>query len=259
MKILILTTIIFLGCSDQYKDYHPGDLPVRWNPHFLKENNGLNISISRDLIDPSNEYEYNESGYHIFEQMALRWDESVPWLNFFSFPFNIVDNMEYPILRSFLDHEMGIYNSWSLIDDERVLAVTNYFGIPIDGYFELIHVDIMINSRDNNFSFDPFDYESYYLPCVILHELGHLLGLPHRQSLGSVMFPSASIWHYQCDLSDPDISDLQEKYGDMIVNRGENLSIEHQNHQYLYHGVRQLTRDGNCTHEIHPVREPASL
>ena len=214
---------------------------------------GITVSISQDFSDESDIYQYNEDGVHVFETMAKRWDDAVPWLDFFSYPFEIVNNVEYQTDRDYRDNQMGIYNStsWLINDETDILAATNYFGIPRGNYLQLTHVDIIVNSKHHKFSFDPFEWNKYYLPCIILHELGHLIGLPHSKDMGSVMYESTTVNNSQCDLSFFDISDVRKKYhyNGHLADVIKTPLMQNEQHGEIFYGTHKLRADGSCSHE----------
>ena len=246
--------IFLVGCGERIIDYYPpSNLPAKWNSHDLQRMGGITVSISQDFSDESNILQYDEDGVHIFEHMARRWDDAVPWINFFSYPFVIVDNVDYQSDWHYRDGEMGIYNStsWLINDETDILAATNYFGIPRGDYLQLTHVDIIVNSKHHKFSFDPFAWNKYYLPCIILHELGHLIGLSHSEEFGSVMYESTTVSKSQCDLSYFDIRDARKKYfsNGHLGDATSKSSIQNERHGEIFYGTHKLRADGSCSHE----------
>ena len=263
----IFMLLIFLtGCTAKVIDYYPIDnLPAKWHTSDLKNMGGITISISHDFSDESDPLQYDENGIHVFEQMAKRWEDAVPWLDFFSFPFEIVDNVDYHSDKQYRDSEMGIYNSteWLINDDTEILAATNYFGIPRGKYLQLTHVDIIVNSKHHKFSFDPFVWNKYYIPCIILHELGHMVGLPHSEDdeAESVMYKSTFPNNNTCNLAEVDIKNIQKKYA--VANPKREVwsgsLAESERHGEIFYGTHKLKADGSCTHEkAGNFRSPAS-
>ena len=264
MKGRFIFLVFLIGCTESVIDHYPiGNLPARWNSSDLRRMGGVTVSISQDFSDESDIFQYDEKGLHVFEQMARHWDDVVPWIVFFYYPFEIVDNVDYLSDRDYRDDQMGIYNSisWQISDKTDILAATNYFGIPRGNYLQLTHVDIIVNSKYHRFSFDPFDWNKYYLPCIILHELGHLLGLSHSEEEGSVMYQSTTVNNSQCDLSKFDIKDIQQKYSKTNSNSGLiPVSLaQSERHGEIFYGTHELKIDGSCTHKKPGnFRSPAS-
>ncbi len=112
----------------------------------------------------------------------------------------------------------GIYLSEIRVDELQApnLAVTQIIfftnkEIPSKPFYEIIHADIIINGNDYDFSSSPFDNGAYYLLTLILHEVGHVLGLGHHNE--GIMYPSMSVLDKQETLTDFDKSIILEKYG----------------------------------------------
>lgn len=102
-----------------------------------------------------------------------------------------------------------------------VLAVTSIGHDPKTG--NIFSADILVNESISNntlFTNTPMlssgtDYA--YLGDVITHEIGHLLGLAHSESVGSTML--YSIFKGQYDVAADDISGLKSLYRDSYQNR----------------------------------------
>ena len=81
-------------------------------------------------------------------------------------------------LDEFRDGELGVYKlfDWPSEMPESALAVTQIFGTRTSsGYIRIDHADVLLN-------YDFFDFTAdeswgYDLETVVLHELGHFLGL----------------------------------------------------------------------------------
>ena len=110
-------------------------------------------------------------------------------------------------LKDYLDNVMGVYIShrWYPELSPYTLAITQYFGYRMNvgtdrEYIHMVHADIIINGRDFSYSLtEPVLPGHYDFQSVLLHELGHFLGLPHyggppvgEDGQVSVMVPSIS-------------------------------------------------------------------
>ena len=111
----------------------------------------------------------------------------------------------------------GIYLSEIPVDELQApnLAVTQIIfftntEIPSKPFYEILHADIVINGYDYEFSSSPFENGAYYLLTLILHEVGHVLGLGHHND--GIMYPSMSVLDKQETLTDFDKSIILEKY-----------------------------------------------
>ncbi|MCY4523666.1 MAG: matrixin family metalloprotease [Halobacteriovoraceae bacterium] len=253
MKKMVVLFFLF-GCA-RVIDYYDPDLPAKWDANYLRSIGGITVSISHDFGELDG-LQYNEDGLHMFESMAKRWDDAVPWIDFFSFPFDMVNNLDYSSEKAYKDNQMGIYNStsWKISDDPTILAATSYYGKTRNGYKVLTHVDIIVNDKYHNFTFDPNEWGKFYLPCIILHELGHMVGLPHSNEEGSVMVEATHHGNNKCDLSLMDIQNIRDKYSDSNNSRSPASSYtedyqENERHGEVYFGTHKLRVNGSCIHE----------
>lgn len=125
-------------------------------------------------------------------------------------------------MDSLLDDVMGVYKTtnWPASLPGSALAVTQIFGrrynIGEDSEFVRIeHADILVNYDDHRF--DTADSgPNYDLRTVILHEMGHFLGLTHKSENSdknaSVMYPSITSDINKRAPKDIDIADIASKY-----------------------------------------------
>ena len=97
------------------------------------------------------------------------------------------------------DRELGVYklNSWPADLPATALAVTQIYGEPGTdkngkSAINIDHADILVNYEFYNFVTD--DSWGYDLESIILHEMGHFLGLKHNQDSSevSIMYPTIS-------------------------------------------------------------------
>lgn len=102
-------------------------------------------------------------------------------------------------LNQYNDKTMGIYKitNWPKDLPKSALAITQIFGHKVNvgtanEYIKIDHADILVNFDTFEFSTD-YGY-GYDFQTVVLHEMGHFLGLYHDNSSAeeSVMYPSIS-------------------------------------------------------------------
>ena len=162
------------------------NLQTRWN----RLNFPINLKISSDFTD----YEAT-----LIDEMKEVWDDDsvVNDTAFFTTPASETPNLGRNDISSYKDSTFGIYKSYNWFPnvDGDALAITQYFAKRMnpgsnDEYLELFHADIIINYKSFTFSNNP-GFGEYDLSSVVLHELGHLLGLKHEMdfAVDSVMQP----------------------------------------------------------------------
>lgn len=166
-------------------------------------------------------------------------------------------------LSEFRDGTLGIYkiNNWFNEVGSSALAVTQFFAYPrIDAsgraYYEIVHADILVNYQDHEFSTNPAPYSfEYDLKSVIVHELGHLLGLGHVNdfSIDSVMHPTLSLGEQRRSIHQKDEDDIVDLYNpsgvDMLATR-----ISSQSESKIVRGIIELQENGKCKHYFLPIK-----
>ncbi|RLA64455.1 MAG: hypothetical protein DRQ88_03590 [Epsilonproteobacteria bacterium] len=191
MRLFYLNTflLLLLSCGDivdaePIKKNLPG-YTYRWNFELLKDS-PLEIYLAQDLVDLLPEELDDKDGLNLIEQMADVWNKGHPELDFFALPFIRSENKDYTNLQDFQDDEIGIYPSygWYKNLSTRSLAITQFFGTKkslANGKIivELAHADIIINFRNFKYSIGQNKEKLYDLLTVLLHEMGHMIGLPH--------------------------------------------------------------------------------
>lgn len=193
-------------------------IPVKWGPSSLSS--PLDIGIAQTFLDDFSPAQNDGSGHNLFEQMMKEWDGAISGTQFLKVPATTLSNNSYTSLNQYRDSEMGIYKSPTWFDNvpSSALAVTQFFGVRVnvgqpDEYIQLTHADIIVNYRDHSFTLDPNDFTRYDLVSVILHELGHFLGLPHESSSASaVMQPYISTFESNRFIFSADANALIDLY-----------------------------------------------
>ncbi len=273
--VLILLLLSFSGCKQDsapnvtfkarsYSPYGSGeDIPLRWADAQLV--NGLSLKIS-SAVAPDLDYGDGNNGY---TDAALEWNGALPGKTFFALPITTVANRQKAQLVSYFDDEMGIYkaDTWFAEVGDGALAITQFFGIrrttASGQYIELQHADIILNYHDYSFSSDPNDFTRYDLPSVLLHEMGHFIGLRHEYSTyESVMRPSLGSYETERQLYSADIAKLEQNYGIQQTQRlnasaSSNLrsgAVSSSQESEVIEGRFELRSDGRCVHFINGKR-----
>lgn len=140
-------------------------------------------------------------------------------INFFS-AIQTTPNLNFSALSDYYHKDRfvnGIYLANHKIDElsDSTLAVTQIFFYtnresPSNPYYHIIHTDIIINGYHYTFSTNPFDESKHYLLTLILHEVGHVLGVGHQNQ--GIMYPSMSTYDKQETLTSFDLNLVSEKY-----------------------------------------------
>ena len=184
--------------TDPFPQAAPQNSYTSWDPNVFRD--GLDLKTSTALIAAYFSSSDNDlCGLDPAEQMMKAWNDASTY-NFFRTPSGEVDNLEVTgdgtddVFGYLADNTMGIYllGDWySHPDYDSTLAVT--VTARSRSTQKLVTGDIIFNGTRSftlSSSLILFYYDFY---TVLLHELGHFLGLGHTsQSDDSVMVPSVS-------------------------------------------------------------------
>lgn len=215
--------------------------------------------------------------------MATAWDGAVDNAkNFFTFGTDVPDKSNSVVADDLYDSEMGVYKTTSWPDDipDSALAVTQIFGRRYnvgspDEYVAIEHADILLNydpMKGYDFdSVDDTDYAGYDLRTVVLHEMGHFLGLGHiptftkrdsaysnltmsQYKATSVMYPSISSTEEKRIPQTRDRNDLYYKYISTGAAAGSAITAGARRYEPKDAGlesriVLELHADGTCVHK----------
>ncbi len=226
---------------------------------------GLNVQTSDAIINTFfTAADDDASGDNPVGQMMKHWNNTGTY-TFFQVPSSTIANVEHTDVSNYInDGEMGIYlhSTWFPNISSSALAITQYSGVrrqvgwPTE-WVELTHADIIVNSLSYTFSTDPLSTVDYDITSVILHELGHFIGLPHQMSgAPSVMSPFLSLLDSSRNPLSADISSLQSLYNLIPLQRqlkAHNLKILNSSGsqpgegEYVL-GIIELRSDGQCLH-----------
>lgn len=162
------------------------------------------------------------------------------------------------------DGVLGVYKAttWPYPDYPDALAVTQIFAYRYNvgtssEYVDIQEADIIMNYQ--NFSFDdPSISYDYDLRTVMLHEMGHFLGLSHKSKYSdrnaSVMFPSIYNHEIKQNPKLVDVGDIASKYGVTLSGSGS-AAIAGNAQKYEPNGpgtavkiILELRANGDCVH-----------
>ncbi|MCB9092608.1 MAG: matrixin family metalloprotease [Halobacteriovoraceae bacterium] len=195
-------------------------------------------------------------------------------VKFFDKNILIDENIDENDDRAYQDTTVGIYlrRSWEN-HPSNALAVTIY---QKKGLFDddgklissvMFNPDILFNYKDHEFTTDPANVSATDFQSVLVHEMGHLLGLQHVQSTKeTVMFPSISPGEILREPQEIDKShlyhnykayqDFSREYGYMVSGNQKGIVTQGTS---LPSGFRfgktenvaiYLMKDGTCVHKV---------
>lgn len=209
--LLILS--VLLSCNAQKAEKTStgainSDAPYKWSSSFPKT-----IRISQQFDDDEAD---------AIRLMSDAWSDSVDnKRNFFVYGADTSEKTNnLSNLDNLYDSVMGVYKSANWPDSlpGSALAVTQIFGRRYnvgddDEFVAIEHADIIVN--DDFYDFDTTDTGSGFdFRTVVLHEMGHFLGLQHN-SIGrnsTVMYPAIDPTEAKREPKPADISDIARKY-----------------------------------------------
>ncbi|MBF0298428.1 MAG: matrixin family metalloprotease [Oligoflexia bacterium] len=221
---------------------------------------------------------FNSSEIALVTNSVNTWEAAtLNKINFFNVNSTLVANKTFStIFESLDDSEMGIYKSttWFAGESSQTLAFCVFEGYIINKdmpneYLRLSNFDIIFNYRDHQFrttdapSGNKIDFLS-----VLIHEMGHSIGLNHSPSgyTDSIMKPSISPLENIHQLSAFDEDTIRDLYADLIAAAGpsgmnDNNSPEAQSasesnsvpNGILVRGYRSISVDGTEKTIYHPV------
>lgn len=215
--LIIISTV---ACNSKKGEVSSGsinaDAPFLWETAFPKS-----MYISVAYSDPVEQQRIN--------QMLDEWESSMNNYNFFT----VVSTNEaekttgLSSTSQLRDNKFVIYKAtqWPYPEYPDALAITQIFAIRYNvgsssEYVAIQEADVIVNYEnfdfyledvDNNAIFD-YDYRT-----VLLHELGHFLGLQHKPRTynrnNTIMYPSIFTTEVKRSPKTVDRQDMASKYG----------------------------------------------
>ena len=194
----------------------------KWN------NSSLPINIKYDENFSSDEVQALNNGLNSWESSTSNQ------LDFFN--LNGVTSHQDKSLAGYDDNIIAVYKmtSWPQGLPSTALAVTQVFGETRTdssgrSYVQIDHADILVNF--DYFSFVTDQSWGYDLESILLHEIGHFLGLKHitETSASTVMKTTISKYDIARTPSSLDITTLSDLYyledaSRSVASKGERVS-----------------------------------
>lgn len=217
--LLIAALACFAGCEDlkQVTSFRGASstpsasskslAPSKWSASKLP----LKVEISTDFSGVEDQ---------AIRDMANAWSDSIDDNIVFMDAAYSTPEKNSVELSVYEDNVIGVYKmtQWPEVLPLSALAVTQLIGSRRNAgadneYIEIQHADILINYEMYGFSTTTvWDYD---LKTIVLHEMGHLLGLYHDDSSvdDSVMYPSITRSVQNRYPKERDIQAIENLYG----------------------------------------------
>lgn len=271
---LILFSLFLISCEEvsevQLQEYPATIDSLAWHPKAFPTGSKIKLSLSEDF-----ESSVSGADENLFEDVfytAQLWDDSVGFIQFFDPEIDIVQNLDYADPNSYWDEvsktQIGIYRStnWFESIPSEAVAITQFHAVAEtyngEAYYRILHADIIFNDRDHDFSMNPNDKQNYHFPTVLLHELGHLLGLGHtfEMSSGSIMIPGFSEGYHQDSIASIDRGNIYRKYAkfkpssgnvNFMMRSNESSDLGSLKGKQVKRFIHYLMKNGECEHHDH--------
>lgn len=191
--------------------------------------------------------------------MTNKW-ESAGGRNFVNFSGTAVANKDLNSMNSYLDGSIEVHQVNTAALPSSSLAVTVFNGIVMNSgtdqeYVQINDADILFNYNDFVFNDSP-SFGEYDLQSVMLHEVGHLLGINHISGTNSVMNPTITSGTQQRSLFQIDRTSITTNYG-LSSTASFAMSVDSSNAREtaepegeFVSGYFELSADKKCTHVI---------
>lgn len=177
-----LATLYTVGCDSDIQSRNDSRMAEQNQCAQMQDDNGLNISMASKMTFAASK-DLPEEFFPAIQSAMDTWNRALG-REFFAFTGRQSDSVsnESPSPES-KDNLILLMKRWpkELSERQAKTEMTTLGG-------KTIAASIVFNSKDHTFSVtaekDTVDFES-----VLIHELGHILGLDHTTDTDSVMYP----------------------------------------------------------------------
>lgn len=229
----IILLILITGCGKSFKSLDREELLSNYQSTQNKfENNGSNNNENSSLparwqiekfpLQVNIDQNFRNDEVSAIEEMGSVWENGVNnQIPFFKFIVNGPSLKSENDFKNYQSIQLGIYKGteWFPEDYSSALAITQFSGRRTNvgssnEYIDLEHADIIINYQNYFFKTDttPVSNVSFDLASVVLHEMGHFLGLFHVSDPSAVMSSTIGPFTSRRSLSPLDKDQLSNIY-----------------------------------------------
>lgn len=210
--LLISTFLIFTGCNKEGPSLGPGDQNVlasaaQEDCGFVRNSYGERVSWKKDIPLTLNIYnDYPADYVDALEKAAAHWNDAAG-MTLLRFAHH---NTAQPVHTGKKDGANNVLwmHEWAE-NTSRLQGVTNLYWKSN----QLLEADVLVNDKNFNFFIEnPISPSEVHLESLLLHELGHTLGLKHRSTVPSVMWAILNGGVKRNELTEADRTTLKCEY-----------------------------------------------
>ncbi len=212
---LIAAAIVLICCGCQKLDFlglGPGDDQILASAAdaddcgFVVNSYGQRVSWQKNLpvsihVHPEYPTTYIQSLY----QAGDKWTQALG-----TPAFNFIESESEPTAKPTRDSRNVIYYASTWTQNQHYQALTTLYWKKN----QILETDMNINGSNFVFGTDltSSPTKAIHLESLLVHELGHMLGLKHRSQLPTVMYESLGSGAIRTTLSSSDLNALKCEY-----------------------------------------------
>lgn len=256
----ILAALVFSACNSKTASVASGsvnaDAPFLWETSFPKQ-----MYLSQAFTDVNEQNKINET--------MVAWETAMNNYDFFNTAGTDTEKTTgLSSTSSLRDNKLGIYRAtdWPYPEYPDALAITQIFAIRYnvgdsDEYVAIQEADVIMNYENFTFYLDTNGGFEYDFRTVLLHELGHFLGLQHKPRSynrnNTVMYPSIYTTEVKRTPKTVDVQDMAGKYhitvpltagGSAIVSKPKVYTKKAGDEGQMTKVILELKSNGECVH-----------